>query len=368
MARGVHAEIARERLLLGPRVVAGRKQLFGAHLLGEAENFLIGRVKRSSNGDFGSLRKLGLQVAIEAGRFVPLVSRCRHGRRFARCALPMPAQEELLPGGYVSNEIVNGPVIAPNTRFLVSLCEDAVDQLDEFAVVALDRGNEFLFAGVFHDRIRLPSKTWRPDRVSRLGEIRAIRVRSKLVCSTPLILKYDQNGCPMKAATFWKTVTMDGSDLLGKLVELLERKKIRYCVIGGQGVNAYVEPLVSLDLDFVVAAEQLESFSEDLASFGVETFAHSIILSLKGSDLRAQIQTDPRYAPFVDRAEVRSVLGMPMRVARIEDVLQGKVWAALDDTRRKSKRLKDFADIARIIESFPKLESIVPDSIRKRLI
>ena len=49
-----------------------------------------------------------------------------------------------------------------------------------------------------------------------------------------------------------------------------------------------------------------------------------------GLDLRVQIQTDPRYADFVDRAEIRDVLGTPLPVASLRDVLQGKVWAAQD--------------------------------------
>ncbi len=56
-----------------------------------------------------------------------------------------------------------------------------------------------------------------------------------------------------------------------------------------------------------------------------------------------------------------------MRVARIEDVLQGKVWAYSDKTRRKSKRQKDLADIFRIVEKFPQLESSLPQTIREEL-
>jgi len=52
----------------------------------------------------------------------------------------------------------------------------------------------------------------------------------------------------MEARTFWKIVTMDHSNLLENLIELLRKHEIRFCVIGGQAVNAYVEPLVSLDL------------------------------------------------------------------------------------------------------------------------
>ncbi|MCS7039501.1 MAG: hypothetical protein NZP34_07855 [Caldilineales bacterium] len=52
----------------------------------------------------------------------------------------------------------------------------------------------------------------------------------------------------MEALTFWKTVTMDTANLLERLMAFLRERGIRFCVIGGQAVNAYVEPLVSLDL------------------------------------------------------------------------------------------------------------------------
>ena len=50
----------------------------------------------------------------------------------------------------------------------------------------------------------------------------------------------------MKALSFWKAVTMDKADLLDQVFALLRESGIRFCVIGGQAVNAYVEPLVSL--------------------------------------------------------------------------------------------------------------------------
>jgi hypothetical protein len=54
-------------------------------------------------------------------------------------------------------------------------------------------------------------------------------------------------------------------------------------------------------------------------------------------------------------------------VARIEDLLQGKVWAALDTTRRPSKQLKDLSEIARIIEVAPDLRPRVPQEILERI-
>jgi hypothetical protein len=172
----------------------------------------------------------------------------------------------------------------------------------------------------------------------------------------------------MQALELWKTVTMDGSGLLDRIVALLEQQRIRYCVIGGQAVNAYAEPLVSLDLDLVVAASDLERLGGLLErEFEVRRFEHSLNVGLAGSDLRVQVQLDPRYAGFVDRAEVRPVLGLLMPVASMEDVLAGKIWAARDSERRASKRQKDLADIARLIEAHPELRSIVPRAILDRL-
>ncbi len=173
----------------------------------------------------------------------------------------------------------------------------------------------------------------------------------------------------MQALTFWKTITMDKSNLLENLISLLEAQGIRFCVIGGQAVNAYVEPLVSLDLDLAVAADQLKDIEPLLKShFGVKRYPHSLNISAPDSALRVQIQTDERYSAFVEGAETRSVLGMTLPVASLEDALLGKIWAALDADRRGSKRQKDLADIARIIEKFPDLRSRVPAELRSRLV
>ena len=173
----------------------------------------------------------------------------------------------------------------------------------------------------------------------------------------------------MRAFEFWKTVTMDRTDLLEQLLGLLRELGMRYCVVGGQAVNAYVEPLVSLDLDLVVATDQLESFESQLrASFRVEKFPHSLNVSQAGSDLRIQVQTDPRYARFLERATQREILGTLMSVAAVEDVLQGKIWAVADQALRPSKRQKDLADIARLLERFPHLRDRVPADVLPRLV
>jgi hypothetical protein len=171
----------------------------------------------------------------------------------------------------------------------------------------------------------------------------------------------------MRAAAFWRTVTLDHSNFLESLVALFEDHGIRYCVIGGQGVNAYVEPLVSLDLYLVIAVDQLAKAEELLAAhYELKRFPHSLNISAAGSELRVQVQTDPIYFEFVNRATGRDVLGIALPVASLEDVLQGKVWAASDATRRPSKRRKDLLDIERILESYPHLRVHVPAEILSR--
>ncbi len=172
----------------------------------------------------------------------------------------------------------------------------------------------------------------------------------------------------MQALAFWKAVIMDHANFLETLFQLLDASGIRYCVIGGQAVNAYAEPLVSLDLDLVVATEQLEAAKSLLNKhFQVEMSPHSLNVSVTGSDLRVQFQTDPRYAAFVERAATREVLGIAMPVAAIEDVLQGKIWAALDYEHRPSKRRKDLLDIERLLEANPQVRERVPTEIRQGL-
>lgn len=173
----------------------------------------------------------------------------------------------------------------------------------------------------------------------------------------------------MDALKFWKTVVRDRVNLLEKLLVLFTDHKVRFCVIGGQAVNAYAEPVVSLDLDIVVATGQLPKVEDLLRKeFHVEKFEHSLNVSMYGSDLRVQIQTDPRYEEFPLHAETYEVLGVRLPVASLTDLLQGKVWAVLDETRRPSKRQKDLADISRLIEAQPHLRDKIPAEVLSKLL
>lgn len=171
----------------------------------------------------------------------------------------------------------------------------------------------------------------------------------------------------MTKKEFLIKVAKEKKDLLQDFVNILKKKKISFCTIGGLAVNAYAEPVVSLDLDVVIVVEELRELLASLKKYKVRKFSNSINVSSPYSDLRIQIQTDPRYQDFIKRAKLKDVLGYKLPVARIEDVLQGKIWAAQDETRRASKRQKDLADILRLVESKKSLVSLIPSSLKRRL-
>jgi len=172
----------------------------------------------------------------------------------------------------------------------------------------------------------------------------------------------------MNEREFTNKVTNSQEDFLQDFLDLLEERDVPFCVIGGLAVNAYAEPVVSLDLDLVVISEQVDELVEILGQrFTVHRFPHSINVSSPSSDLRIQLQTDPRYQDLIARASRRMVLGYEVSVAALEDVLQGKVWAFSDPTRRPSKRQKDLADIMRLVETHPHLIALLPEPLREQI-
>jgi hypothetical protein len=170
----------------------------------------------------------------------------------------------------------------------------------------------------------------------------------------------------MTAKDFIKAVSNGEVDIIQMLLDIIARIDTPYCIIGGFGVNAYADPVVSLDLDIVTVARRLEELCAKAveAGFTIERFEHSINLSSPKSDLRVQLQTDARYQEFISRSQRKNVLGYELMVATMEDVLKGKLWAYVDQTKRKSKRQKDLADITRLVETYPELLMLLPDSVR----
>src|SRR5271165_3051425 len=150
----------------------------------------------------------------------------------------------------------------------------------------------------------------------------------------------------MTALEAYELTTQGGATDFARLIRACESFG-SYCLIGGLAVNCYVEPVYTLDADIVVEER----------GFRTET----------GSQLRIQFTTDERYQAFLARSVEAQVLGMRVKVACLEDVTQGKLWAYGDPRRRLSKRKKDELDLIRLAEAYPRLKSVLPVELRDQI-
>jgi hypothetical protein len=173
----------------------------------------------------------------------------------------------------------------------------------------------------------------------------------------------------MTAKQFYDWQTSGGTDDVMRLVDCLERADVAWCAIGGVAVNHWAEqPMVTQDVDFVVAAEAVEravSLLEE-AGFRYEKFDWSI--NFKGhSAVSFQLSTEDFYRDFPSRALAAEVHGIFLRVASLEDTLKGKMKAWSEPGPRQSKRLKDLADTARPVESHPHLWNMLTTDLKQQV-
>jgi hypothetical protein len=183
----------------------------------------------------------------------------------------------------------------------------------------------------------------------------------KIVCVTSQEQK-------MTAAEIYESVTNGGASDFAEVVAVLNRNK-PWRLIGGLAVNCYVEPVYTVDVDFVMVAANLPQIERELeaAGFKVTRFEHSTIAQRSGSKLNIQFTTDSRYQDFPRNATEREVLGVRIPVASLEDVIGGKVWAWQDEQRRPTKRKKDELDLMRIAEAHSELRELIPAEIVNQL-
>jgi len=170
------------------------------------------------------------------------------------------------------------------------------------------------------------------------------------------------------AAEAYELTTQGGSTDFARIIDACESFG-PYCLIGGLAVNCYVEPVYTLDADLVVIAASLPKLTARLEAQGFKTdvHAHSVNALASGSELRIQFTTGERYQGFPVRSVEAHVLGIRVKVANLQDVTQGKLWAYGDPQRRLSKRKKDELDLIRLAEVYPELKSLYPIDLREQL-
>lgn len=174
----------------------------------------------------------------------------------------------------------------------------------------------------------------------------------------------------MTARQFYDWQTAGGGGDVQLMVEALEHAEIPWCMIGGLAVNHWAaEPMATADVDLVVATERIEDAVRLLEGAGFRAKRFEWSINLQGrSKVSVQISTEAVYRTFPERAVPADVHGILMRVASLEDTLQGKLLAWRDAQRRPSKRQKDLADIARLIEAHPEIAHLIPSEVSKRLV
>lgn len=173
----------------------------------------------------------------------------------------------------------------------------------------------------------------------------------------------------MTEKQFYQWQTEGGTDDVMRFVNALEAADILWCTIGGIAVNHWAsEQMVTLDVDFVVAAESVEKAESTLVKAGFTAEHHEWSINFKGrSKVSIQLTTEEGYRDFAERGVAADVHGILMRVASLEDTLTGKIRAWSDPKRRQSKRFKDLADITRLVEAHPELWKQLPDSLRSQI-
>jgi hypothetical protein len=168
---------------------------------------------------------------------------------------------------------------------------------------------------------------------------------------------------------FYDWQTAGGADDVMRLITCLESADIPWCAIGGIAVNHWAEePMVTRDVDLVVAAERIEDTIKVLqeAGFNSEEFKWSV--NFRGnSKVSIQLSTEKEYQEFPSRSIPADIHGILMRVASLKDTLDGKIRAWKDTTRRQSKKFKDLGDIARLIESHTELWDILPEELKEKI-
>lgn len=109
-----------------------------------------------------------------------------------------------------------------------------------------------------------------------------------------------------------------------RLCNCLERADIPWCAIGGVAVNHSEEPMVTQDVDFVVATDLIEKAVALLEAEGFISSRFEWSVNFKGSSkVSLQLSMEDFYRDFASRSVAADVHGILLRVASLRDTLAG---------------------------------------------
>lgn len=151
------------------------------------------------------------------------------------------------------------------------------------------------------------------------------------------------------------------------LAQLLEREGVPYALIGGVAVQLHTEePRSTLDIDLAVPtyAHIPRRALLDAGFDHTGRHEHSDNWRAPGPGpvkQRTAVQFSAEDEGIADAVEHASVVtldgGVPLRVAGVADLIVLKLAAAVEPSRRPSKREHDVADVLALLEEHPEIAS-----------
>ena len=173
----------------------------------------------------------------------------------------------------------------------------------------------------------------------------------------------------MTAAQMFEQVTNGGTNDFALVVQILEASRQAWCLFGGLAINVYVEPVFTVDADFVLVTAAIPGVVAELEHHGFRIAWHPFTVNAQkpGSDLVIQFSIDERFQDFPARAVSAEVLGVPVKVAALADLFSAKLLAWSDPERRPTKRAKDELDLLRIAERFSEYRDQLPEALHGKL-
>ncbi|MBI3785508.1 MAG: hypothetical protein HY270_19115 [Deltaproteobacteria bacterium] len=134
------------------------------------------------------------------------------------------------------------------------------------------------------------------------------------------------------------------------LIQILDSLELPYALIGGVAVGIHSgAPRATADTDVAVRSTVTRSAArEALTNRGfrlVGEHAHSLNFRHPLGE-PVQLAFDPSFDAMIDRAERFDLGGRTLRIVKKDDLIVMKERAAADPGRRRSKSLRDQADVA----------------------
>jgi predicted nucleotidyltransferase len=174
---------------------------------------------------------------------------------------------------------------------------------------------------------------------------RTLQGVSRLTSRDRLLRALRQDERPMPSAVDPAAQTR----ALADAARVLEGAGVPYALIGGIAVALHAGvPRATIDVDLAVDSRtDLEALGKTFEAAGFAVggrFAHSMNLRHANGE-PVQLAIDAGFDAFVARAETFSIGEATVRLVLRDDLIAMKERAARDPKRRKSKALRDRADV-----------------------